>query len=170
MFLLLNGPLGIGKSTLCEVLGERLPLSVAIDGDSLLALNPPPEDEAAALHEAIEVLVRLQAGRGYRHFIVNHAWRSHDEIEDLLGRLRGLSGYSGERVFLLSLPREANLARIARRQAARAFDEVDFEAETFAEEYAFFSEANDPRLGEPFDASDPPEALAARMLALLELN
>ena len=57
LVVLLNGPLGIGKSTLGEVLGEALDRSVTLDGDALAALNPPPADEAASLHSTIVLLV-----------------------------------------------------------------------------------------------------------------
>lgn len=70
--ILLNGPLGIGKSTLGEVLGEAVERSVTIDGDQLLALNPSPNDENSALHQVVALLVEHHLSRGYDRFILNH--------------------------------------------------------------------------------------------------
>ena len=42
MIILLNGPLGIGKTTLAEALMERVQQCVMLDGDHLLAANPSP--------------------------------------------------------------------------------------------------------------------------------
>jgi hypothetical protein len=72
------------------------------------------------------------------------------------------------RCFLLTLSKEENLLRIARRQVARAVDEAEFEARHFAEEFDHLSRSSGG-LGEPFDVSDPPEVLVPRMLGLLGL-
>ena len=53
MIILLNGPLGIGKSTLAEALAESIDLCVMLDGDHLVAANPPPADEQEHLHATI---------------------------------------------------------------------------------------------------------------------
>ena len=168
LVILLNGPLGIGKSTLGEALGEAIDASVTLDGDRLAALNPPPADELAALHGTIALLFEHQLGRGYRRFIVNHYWAHASEIADLESRLRQVAPDVALRCFLLTLPKDENLRRIARRQAARAIDEAEFEARHFAEEFAHLSSASG-ELGEPFDVSDPPELLVPRLLGILGL-
>ena len=167
LVVLLNGPLGIGKSTLGEVLGEALDRSVTLDGDSLAALNPPPADEAASLHGTLALLVRHHLASGYDRFVINHYWSSAGEIADLEARLRAVAPAVRVRCFRLTLPRGENLQRIARRQSVRAIDEADFEAEHFAEEYAILSMAEGDALGIPFDVSEPPDMLAARLLTLL---
>lgn len=134
LVILLNGPLGIGKSTLGEALGEVLERSVTLDGDSLAALNLPPADEMAYLHETIALLVAHHLRSGYDRFIINHYWPYAAEIDDLAVRLRAIAPGASIRAFRLTLPRDPILQRIARRQAARAIDESDFEATTFREE------------------------------------
>ena len=57
MIIVLNGPLGIGKSTLAETLAESLDHCVMLDGDHLIAANPPPDDEMEFLHSTIALLV-----------------------------------------------------------------------------------------------------------------
>jgi adenylate kinase family enzyme len=47
MIIVLNGPLGIGKSTFAEALTESIESSVMLDGDRLVAVNPPPASESS---------------------------------------------------------------------------------------------------------------------------
>ena len=166
--ILLNGPLGIGKSTLGEALGEAIAASVTLDGDRLAALNPPPADELEALHETIALLFEHHLERGYPHLIVNHYWSDASQIAALESRLRQTAADLIFRCFLLTLPKDENLRRIERRQAARAIDEAEFEARHFAEEFEHLSRASGD-LGEAFDVSDPPELLVSRLLGRLGL-
>jgi hypothetical protein len=169
LIILLNGPLGIGKSTFGEVLGEAIERSVTLDGDSLAALNPPPADEIASLHATIALLFSHHLGNGFDRFIVNHYWSSPAQMADLEERLRQVAPSAQFRWFRLTLSKQENLRRIALRQSTRAIDEADFEAEHFAEEYATLS-AVGGELGEPFDVSGPPDELGAQMLSLLQLG
>ena len=76
MIIVLNGPLGIGKSTLAEALAESIEQCVSLDGDHLVAANPPAADEREHLHSTIALLVGHHRQFGYRHFVINHFWRS----------------------------------------------------------------------------------------------
>jgi len=169
LVILLNGPLGIGKSTLSEVLGESIERSVALDGDQLAGLNPPPTDEVSDLHETLALLVAHHHAKGYLRFIINHYWERANDIADLRDRMQSAVPGAQVHCYRLCLSEEENLRRIARRQSARAIDETEFEDQRFAEEHALFSRAVGDELGVPFDAGGAPEALAARMLAMLGL-
>jgi len=127
LVVLLNGPLGIGKSTLGEALGEAIPRSVTLDGDALAALNPSPADELASLHGSIALLFRQHLAGGYERFVINHYWSSAAEIADLKFRLKQVAPAVRFHCFLLSLPRDENLRRIARRRAARTRLSSNFE-------------------------------------------
>ena len=168
MFIVLNGPLGIGKSTLAEALSESIEYCVMLSGDSLLAANPPPADELGHLHSTIVLLVDHHRRAGYRHFIIEHLWRSRAELVDLRGKLKAVDPDAEVRCFLLTLPHDENLRRIERRQEARAIDEREFELRTVAEERDTL--ANGVDLGEPFDVSARPRALVAKMLCRLSLR
>ena len=166
--ILLNGPLGIGKSTLGEVLGEAVERSVTLDGDQLLALNPVAHDENEALHEVVTLLVRHHLSRGYDRFILNHYWSSAAQISDLEARLQSIDPRFQVHRFRLTLPKEENLRRIALRQNVRAIDETEFEAEHFEQEHAVLSAAGD-KLGIALDVSGPPDVLAARLIEALAI-
>jgi hypothetical protein len=167
MFIVLNGPLGIGKSTLAELLSESIDGCVMLDGDHLEAANPPPADELEYLHSTIALLVQHHQRFGYCHFVINHLWRSTAELDDLRTRLTALDPGAPFRCFLLTLPAHENVRRIAQRQHARAIDEGEIEQQTVTEERALLADRTD--LGEPFDVSAEPPQLVTSMLRLLAL-
>ena len=169
MIILLNGPLGVGKSSLAEALAESLDQAVMLDGDHLIAMNPPPPDEVDYLHGLLALLIGHHRAAGYRHFVISHLWRTAEELGDLHRRLRIYYGEAEIHCFLLELPLEENLRRIQRRQAARALDERDFEQRTVMEERALLFGA-DVRVGEPFDVSAPLELLVGRLLSRLGIE
>lgn len=168
MIIVLNGPLGIGKSTLAEALTESIEQCVMLDGDQLVTANPSAADEMAHLHSTIALLVTHHRSFGYRHFVIDHVWRSPTELEDLRSRLFAVDADSEIRCFLLTLPADENVRRIERRQHARAIDEREFELRTFAEEREVLT--NRTELGEPFDVSAPPPDLVAALLRRLALR
>ncbi|MDZ7267885.1 MAG: Gar/GrdA family gentamicin resistance ATP-binding protein [candidate division KSB1 bacterium] len=168
MIIILNGPLGIGKSTLAEALTESIDQCVMLDGDHLVATNPPPVDELAYLHAAIALLVAHGRRHGYRHFVINHLWRTPEELDDLRDRLLDVDADAVIRCFLLTLPLDENLRRIQRRQSARALDEQEFERRTVEEERQVLFKRGSGSLGEPFDVSATPTDLVATLLLRLE--
>jgi hypothetical protein len=170
VILILNGPLGIGKSTLAEALVEGIDHCVMLDGDHLIAANPPPTDEIEYLHSTAALLVPHHRRFGYRHFVINHLWRSPAELDDLRHRLLASDPQADIRCFLLTLPLDENLRRIRQRQGARALDEQEFELRTVAEEREALFARGAGDLGEPFDVSASPENLVATLLPLLGLR
>lgn len=176
LIIVLNGPLGIGKSTLAEALAESIDQCVWLNGDHLLAANPPPVDPMACLHATIALLIAHHRRSGYRHFVIDHLWRTPAELSHLRRALVDVDGVNGVddaadiRCFLLTLPLEENLRRIQRRQAARALDEQEFERHTVAEEREALSKAGTGDLGDPFDVLAPPMDLIAKLVLLLGLR
>jgi len=160
MIIVLNGPLGIGKSTLAEALTESIDACAMLSGDHLVAVNPQSKNELEHFHSTIELLVLHHRRFGYRNFVIEHVWRSEWELTDLKRRFDDPHVHC----FLLTLPIEENLRRIERRQAARAIDEHEFEHRTLAEERRALE---GPQLGTPFDVSAPPPELVLRLLALV---
>jgi hypothetical protein len=60
------------------------------------------------------------------------------------------------------------MRRIKVRQISRVIDEREFELNAFDQEFRTLEHAGSD-LGEPFDASDPPTLLVARMLSGLRI-
>ena len=169
MFVLLNGPLGIGKSTLAEALGEEIEGCVTLSGDALAAINPPQADETAQVHAAMAALVAHHWAGGYRHFVIEHYWPTVHALADIAEHLLEIAPGEPVHCFRLVLQEKESRNRIARRQEARAIDDRAFEWESFSKEYALLSHAGDS-LGQPFDVSGPVDLLVARMLRLLGLG
>ncbi len=170
MFIVLNGPLGIGKSTLAEALTESINRCVMLNGDHLVASNPPPSNLLEYLHSTIAFLVTHHRHFGYRHFVIDHLWRTHEELADLRQRLLEIEPDAEFHCLLLTLPLEENLRRIERRGRARAIDEQEFEQETVRKERTLLFESNNGGLGEPFDVTAPPEELVSKILEQLRLD
>jgi hypothetical protein len=168
MFIILNGPLGIGKSTLAEALTESIDYCVMLNGDILLAVNPPQRNELQHLHSTIALLVSHHLSFGYRHFVIEHFWRSPAELTDLRDRLVTIDPNATIRCFSLTLPAEENIKRIERRQRSSAIDEREFELRAFAEERAILAKTSD--IGDPFDVSAAPSELVISILHRLELS
>jgi shikimate kinase len=169
VIILLNGPLGVGKSTLAEALAESIEGCVMLDGDSLVVANPSPPDGIEHLHSTIGLLVAHHRRFGYRHFVIDHLWRTPKELADLRQRLLAVDADADIRCFLLTLPYDENLRRIERRQSARAIAERSFEQQTVAEEREALYERPAGHLGEPIDVSAPPAELVATILRRVEL-
>lgn len=167
MIVLLNGPLGIGKSTLAEALVESLERSVMLDGDKLIAANPEPPDGIEYLHSTIALLIRHHRRFGYRHFVVDHIWRTPADLADLRHRVADDDEF---RCFLLTLPEDEHLGRIERRARASALDERELELRTCAEEREALASFEMGELGEPFDVSGAPQQLVASLLRRLKLR
>jgi hypothetical protein len=168
MIIVLNGPLGIGKSTFAEALTESIEDCVMLEGDRLVAANPPPADELEYLHSTIALLVAHHRRFGYRHFVIDHMWRSASELADLRRALLSVDADAEIHCFLLTLPSDENLRRIERRQRARAIDEREFELRAFVKERELL--AKSPDVGEPFDVGAPPPELVATMRRRLALR
>lgn len=166
MIIVLNGPLGIGKSTLAEALSESLKSCVSLDGDSLVAVNPEPEN-SELLHKTLELLVRHYQSYGYRHVVMNHLWLTVEDWHDLEQRLSPLDPEIY--FFRLTLPEAENRKRIALRASTRALDETDFEQHAFVQEYTVLTAALGSELGEPFEVLGSPEELVNQMLKRLGL-
>lgn len=168
MIVVLNGPLGIGKSTLAEALTESIDYCVMLDGDRLVAANPPPPDERDYLHSTIALLVEHHRRFGYRHFVIDYVWYSPAELSDLRRRLTAIDPDADMRCFLLTLPADENLRRIEQRRRARAIDERELELRTCEQEREALAKTSE--VGEPFDVSAPPNDLVAVMLRRLGLR
>jgi shikimate kinase len=167
MIILLNGPLGIGKTTLAEALTESVQQCVMLDGDHLVVANPPPHEELELLHSTIVPLVAHYRRFGYHHFVIDHIWTTPEQIDDLRRRLADLD--NDLRCFLLTLPLDENLQRVERRASASVVDEREEELRIVSQERAMLMEHPGVELGEPFDVSESPPVLVEKMIRLLGL-
>lgn len=166
MIILLNGPLGIGKSTLAEALVEHLEHSVMLDGDKLIAVNPEPANPQEYLHLLLQSLVQHHKAAGYRHFVIDHLWRNPAELNDLRHRLVDNDFHC----FLLTLSENENRQRIQRRAKARDINELEYELRMNSEERQVLERYRNGELGEAFDVGASVPELVADMLRCISMS
>ena len=88
MIIIINGSLGVGKSSVAEELHWKFEKSVYLDGDSLGAVHPfEIYDEARLdqLYRTLELLVGFHQKNGYDHFVINYVF-------ELSGFIAGFAG------------------------------------------------------------------------------
>jgi len=94
MIILINGPLGVGKTTVAETLLHRLDRGVMLDGDAIGNIHPfEIYDDARVdyLHRTLAMLVAWhQREGGYQHFVINYVFETPESLARLLSLLRSL--------------------------------------------------------------------------------
>ncbi len=124
--VVINGPLGIGKSTTAWALSEKFSKAVMLDGDYIAAFHPfdfyhqPHLDYAYSL---FALLMRHHAAHGFRHFVVNWVLESAAQLAVLSAHFAPL----GIPVYPYRLT--ADPAVIAQRIQQRANPDVAWELE-----------------------------------------
>jgi chloramphenicol 3-O-phosphotransferase len=93
MIIIINGSLGVGKSSVAEALHMKFDKSVNLDADYIGFVHPfEIYDEARIdhLYRTLELLVGFHQKNGYSNFVINYVFESPDSLQDLLERLRPL--------------------------------------------------------------------------------
>ena len=94
MIILINGPLGVGKTTVSEALLHHFDRGVMLDGDAVGNIHPfEIYDDARVdyLYRTLAMLVAWhQREGGYRHFVINYVFERPESLARLLALLRPL--------------------------------------------------------------------------------
>lgn len=86
MIIILNGPLGVGKTEVAWKLIEKFDRAAMLDGDYLGAVHPfeiYDEQRVAYLYDTICHLARFHAEHGYRHLVVNYVFETPAALAQL---------------------------------------------------------------------------------------
>lgn len=130
MIIIINGSLGVGKSSVAEQLHWKFDRSVHLDGDAIGDVHPfEIYDNAriAHLYRTLELLVGFHQENGYDNFVINYVFESPESLGDLLDLLRPLD--SSIHVYWLT----CNEQEQARRIRARSRDQLEWELDRFVE-------------------------------------
>ena len=189
LFITFEGPEGAGKSTQVELLGAalagRLPVVTREPGGTPLGerIRDLLLHSGTAISPEAEMLLFMAARAEHVHRVIAPALaagrvvisdRYHDTTLAYQGRARGVatswpdSFPRPDRTFLLDLPAEAGLARL--RTRGRKADRLESEDPAFHRAVAgAYRElaAAEPRRWVTIDASLPPEAVHAAVMASL---
>lgn len=93
MIIIINGSVGVGKSSVAEELHLKFDKSIHLDGDHVGNVHPfEIYDEARIdhLYRTLELLVGFHQKNGYSNFVINYVFESSDSMNALLERLRPL--------------------------------------------------------------------------------
>ena len=93
MIIIINGSLGVGKSSVAEQLHYKFDKSVHLDGDCIGDVQPfKIYDEARLdhLYRTMELLIGFHQRNGYRNFVINYVFESPDSLQELLDLLHPL--------------------------------------------------------------------------------
>ncbi len=116
LIIIINGSVGVGKTSTSWALLESFDKSLMLDGDHLGAVHPfevYDTDRVEHLYRTIALLIPFHQAAGYRDFVVNYVFESSDSLRDLVGLL---SSFDTEIfAFWLRCAEEVQLERIRRR-------------------------------------------------------
>ena len=93
MIIIINGSLGVGKTSVADQLHYKFDKSVHLDGDAVGDVHPfEIYDDAriAHLYRTLELLVAFHQKNGYQNFVINYVFESGGSLRDLLDLLRPL--------------------------------------------------------------------------------
>jgi broad-specificity NMP kinase len=130
MIIIINGSLGVGKSSVAEAIHYKFDKSVNLDGDYIGDVNPfEIYDDARIdhLYRTLAHLIAFHQENGYPNFVINYVFEAAESLQDLLDLLKQLDDEI--HVFWLTCEREAQRERIQ----ARGGNEIEWELERFIE-------------------------------------
>ena len=93
MIIIINGSLGVGKSSVAEELHWKFDKSVHLDGDYIGDVHPfGIYDEARLdhLYRTLALLIDFHQQNGYHSFVINYVFESPDSLQSLIALLRPL--------------------------------------------------------------------------------
>ena len=130
MIIIINGSLGVGKSSVAEELHWKFNKSVHLDGDYIGDVHPfEIYDEARLdhLYRTLALLISFHQQNGYSNFVINYVFESPDSLQALMDLLRPLDP---------SIPAywlTCNAEEQARRIHGRKRQELEWELRRFVE-------------------------------------
>ena len=130
MIIILNGSVGVGKTTTAWALSQSFDKSVMLDGDYIGAVHPfeiYDDVRVAYLYKTLVHLIGFHQAHGYENFVINYVFESPELLAALTGLLERLD--SRTYIFWLTCAPEEQRERILRRNT----EQVTWELGRFTE-------------------------------------
>jgi len=124
MIVIINGPLGIGKTQTSWALVRRFPRAVMLDADYVAEFHPFDyynDAHLAYAHATLRVLMAHHISHGFQHFVINWIFETPFQLERLKRLLADL-GPPISAFRLVCAPEE-----IERRVRRRNLPDLDYE-------------------------------------------
>lgn len=128
MIIIINGSLGVGKSSVSEQLHWKFEKSVNLDGDHIGYVHPFDIYDNARishLYRTFELLIGFHQENGYQNFVINYVFESPESLQELLDLLHPLD--SSIHTYWLTCNPEEQEKRIRKRQR----DQIEWELKRF---------------------------------------
>mgnify|MGYP000086800215 CR=1 FL=1 len=130
MIIIINGSLGVGKTSVAEHLTTKFNRAVHLDGDAIGDVHPftiYDEVRITHLYRTLAHLIAFHQKNGYPNFVINYVFESHTSLQKLLDLLRPLD--NDVQAYWLTCRAEEQEKRIR----ARRRDQIGWELERFVE-------------------------------------
>jgi chloramphenicol 3-O-phosphotransferase len=130
MIIIINGSLGVGKSSVADELHQKFDKSIHLDGDCIGDVHPFEIYDDARIHHlyrTLELLVGFHQKNGYTNFVINYVFESPDSLQELFDLLHPLD--PSIHIYWLTCDEEEQARRIQGRQR----DELAWELSRFVE-------------------------------------
>ena len=138
MIIIINGSLGVGKSSVAEELHYKFERSVYLDGDYIGFVHPfeiYDEKRLEHLYRTLELLIKFHQKSGYYNFVINYVFETPVALRELLTLLRPLDAHLY--TYWLTCESEEQAQRIQARQ----HENLDWELSRFVELQSIQAEA-----------------------------
>lgn len=130
MIIIINGSLGVGKTSVADEIHWKFERSIHLDGDAIGNVHPFEIYDRARidhLYRTLELLVGFHQKNGYHNIVINYVFESPDSLQELLDRLLPLDPSIHTYWLTCSEKEQANRIR------ARHRDSLDWELARFVE-------------------------------------
>lgn len=126
MIIIINGSLGVGKTSVADQLHYKFDKSVHLDGDAIGDVHPfEIYDEAriSHLYHTLELLIGFHQKNGYHNFVINYVFESSESLQELLNLLCPLD--ASIHAYRLTCHEEEQAKRIRKRSREKLLWELN---------------------------------------------
>jgi gluconate kinase len=130
MIIIINGSLGVGKSSVAEALHRKFDKSVYLDGDHIGYVHPfkiYDEQRIDHLYRTLALLIDFHQKHGYNNFVINYVFESAKSLKALRDLLKPLDKSISTYWLTCDEPEQAE------RIKARQREDLDWELQRFVE-------------------------------------
>ena len=123
MIIIINGSVGVGKSSTSWELAERFDRSFMLDGDFIGAVHPfkiYDQERVDYLYKTLHHLIRFHQGHGYTNFVINYVFEQPFQLTLLTDLLKPLDG--NIQAFWLTCSEEVQGERVKKRKPDHEWD------------------------------------------------
>ncbi len=87
MIVIINGSVGVGKTSVSRELQEKFNKSIMLDGDYIGAVRPfeiYDQSRINYLYKTLQHLIEFHISNGFEHFIINYVFESNSSLSNLI--------------------------------------------------------------------------------------